>query len=70
MVLSLTLVDNSRVELDNNGVANDVAEEAGGVLALALCAVFHGEFVMSGEPLAGVCGILEAELVINNVIVS
>lgn len=70
MVLFLTLVDNARVELDNDGVANDVAEEAGGVLALALRAVFHGEFVMSGESLAGGCRVFNVELVINNVIVS
>lgn len=37
-----TLVDDARVELDNDGIANDVAEEAGGVLALALRAVLHG----------------------------
>jgi hypothetical protein len=39
----LTLVDNARVELDGDGVANDVAEEAGGVLALTLrdVAVLH-----------------------------
>lgn len=34
--LRLTLVDNARVELDSDRVADDVAEEAGRVLALAL----------------------------------
>lgn len=32
----LTLVDNARVELDDDRVADDVAEEAGRVLALSL----------------------------------
>lgn len=38
----LTLVDNARVELDDDGVADDLAEEARGVLALVLAAVLHG----------------------------
>jgi hypothetical protein len=40
----LTLVDYARVELDNDCVADNVAEEAGGILAFALrsAAVFHG----------------------------
>jgi hypothetical protein len=41
----LTLVDDARVELDSDRVADDVAKEAGRVLALALgnVAVLHGD---------------------------
>lgn len=38
----LTFVDNARVELNDDGVADDLAEEARGVLALVLAAVLHG----------------------------
>lgn len=43
--LRLTLVDDTRVELDCDRVADDVAEEAGRVLALALGngTVLHGD---------------------------
>ena len=54
MEYALTLVYNARVELDNDGVADDVAEKAGGVLALTLCAVFHVFFCYSDG--AGVLG--------------
>lgn len=36
-----TLVYDARVELDYDWVADDVAQEAGGVLALACAAVLH-----------------------------
>lgn len=34
--IGFTLVYDARVELDDDGIANDVAEEAGGVFAFAL----------------------------------
>ena len=50
----LTLVDDARVQLDNDGVSDDIAQKAGRVLALALRdgAVFgtrHGDAVFAGE---------------------